>query len=100
MQKDPDGPWLRFDQPLAPFVRHIHGAGLVAKSKQSMLETRQERKERRTTNKVKILFAVDHFMSRLEVSPLEDMTNGALPTAIQDIITTTGWATCKIMIDP
>ena len=38
------------------------------KSKQSTLETRQERKERRTTTKMWILFAVDYFTSRLEVS--------------------------------
>ena len=57
----------------------VAGPFLVkTKSKQATLETRQERKERRTTTKMWILLAVDYFMSRLEVSPLEDMTTGAL----------------------
>ena len=47
-----------------------------------------------------ILLAVNYFTSRLEVSPLENMTTGALSSAIQDIITTTGWATRHISIDP
>ena len=47
-----------------------------------------------------ILLAVDYFTSGLEVSPLEDMTTGALSSAIKDIITTTGWATRRISIDP
>ena len=47
-----------------------------------------------------ILLAVNYFTSRLEFSPLENMTTGALSSAIQDIITTTGWATRPISIDP
>ena len=69
----------------------VAGPFLVkTKSKQSMLETRQERKEQRTTTKMWILLAVDYFTSRLAFSPLKDMTNGALSAAIQDIITTAG----------
>ena len=79
----------------------VAGPFLVkTKSKQSTLETRQERKERRTTTKMWILLAVDYFTSRLEVSALEDMTTGALSAAIQDIITTTRLATRHILIDP
>jgi hypothetical protein len=44
--------------------------------------------------------AVDYFISKLEVSLLEDMTTGALSAAIQDIISTNGWATRKVLIDP
>ena len=43
---------------------------------------------------------MDYFTSKLEVSPLEDMTTVALSAAIQDIITTNGWGTRKISIDP
>ena len=79
----------------------VAGPFLVkTKSKQSMLETRQERKDQRTTTKMWILLAVDYFTSRLEVSPLQDMTTGAFSAAIQDIITTTGWATRNIWITP
>ena len=46
------------------------------------------------------LLCVDYFTSKLEVSPLEDITKGALSAAIQDIITVNGWATRKISIDP
>ena len=83
LQFDVAGPWL-----------------VKTKSKQATLETRQERKEKRTTTKMWILLAVDYFTSKLEVSPLEDMTTGSLSAAIQDIITTNGWATRKISIDP
>ena len=44
--------------------------------------------------------AVDYFISKLEVSPLKHMTTGALSAAIQDIISTNGWASHKISIDP
>ena len=47
-----------------------------------------------------ILLAVNYFTSRLEVRPLENMTTGPLSSAIQDIITTIGWATRHISIDP
>ena len=47
-----------------------------------------------------LLLAIDYFNSRLEVLPLEDMTTGALSSAIQDIITFTGWSTRCISIDP
>ena len=47
-----------------------------------------------------ILFAVDYFTSKLEVSPLEDMTTASFSAAIQDIITTNGWATRRLSIDP
>ena len=73
LQFDVAGPWL-----------------VKTKSKQATLETRQERKEKRTTTKMWILLAVDYFTSKLEVSPLEDMTTGSLSAAIQDIITTNG----------
>ena len=43
---------------------------------------------------------MDYFISKLEISPLEDMTTRALSAAIQDIITTNGWGTRKISIDP
>ena len=43
---------------------------------------------------------MDYFTSKLEVSSLEDMTTGSLSAAIQDIITTNGWATRKLSIDP
>ena len=44
--------------------------------------------------------AVDYITSKLEVSPLKDMTTGALSPAIQDIISTNKWATRKVLIDP
>ena len=65
--------------------------------KKATLETRQTR---RPTTKMWILLAVDYFTSKLEVSPLEDMTTGSLSAAIQDIITANGWATRNLSIDP
>ena len=47
-----------------------------------------------------LLLAIDYFTSRLDVSPLEDMSTGALSSAIQDIITSTGYSTKQISIDP
>ena len=47
-----------------------------------------------------LLLAIDYFTSRLDVSPLEDMSTGALSSAIQDIITSTGYSTKRISIDP
>ena len=47
-----------------------------------------------------LLLAIDHFTSRLDVSPLEDMTTGALSSAIQDVITSTGYSKRRISIDP
>ena len=47
-----------------------------------------------------VFLAIDYFTLRLEVSPLEDMTTGALSSAIQDIITSTGWDTHRISIYP
>ena len=73
---------------------------VFTKSKQATMQTREERKVKRTTTKTWLLLAVDYFTSRLEVSPLEDMTTGALSSAIQDILTSTGWSTRKISIDP
>jgi len=76
----------------------VAGPWLVkTKSKQATLETRQTR---RPTTKMWILLAVDYFTSKLEVSPLEDMTTGSLSAAIQDIITANGWATRNLSIDP
>ena len=83
LQFDMAGPWL-----------------VKTKSKQASMETRQERKEKRTTPKMWCLLCVDYFISKLDVSPLEDMTTGALSEAIQDIITVNGWATRKVSIDP
>ena len=68
LQFDVAGPWL-----------------VKTKSKQATLQTRQERKEKRSTTKMWILLAVDYFTSKLEVSPLEDMTTGSISAAIQDI---------------
>ena len=83
LQFDVAGPWL-----------------VKTKSKQASMETRQERKERRTTTKMWCLLCVDYFTNKLEVSPLEDMSTGALFAAIQDIITVNQWATRKVFIDP
>ena len=47
-----------------------------------------------------LLLAIDYFTSRLDVSPLEDITTGALSSAIQDVITSTGYSTRRISIDP
>ena len=47
-----------------------------------------------------LLLAIDYYTSRLDVSPLEDMSTGALYSAIQDIITSTGYSTKRISIDP
>ena len=47
-----------------------------------------------------LLLAIDYFTSRLDVSPLEDMSTGALSSAVQDIITSTGYSTKRISIDP
>ena len=43
---------------------------------------------------------MDYFTSKLEVSPLEDMTTGSIYAAIQDIIIANGWATRRLSIDP
>ena len=83
LQFDVAGPWL-----------------VKTKSKQASMETKQERKEKRFTTKMWCLLCVDYFTSKLEVSPLEDMTTGSLSAAIQDIITVNGWATRKVLIDP
>ena len=80
IQFDVAGPWV-----------------VKTKSKQATLDTRQTR---RPTTKMWILLAVDYFTSKLEVSPLEDMTTGSLSAAIQDIITANGWATKNLSIDP
>ena len=66
---------------------------VFTKSKQATTETRQEKKVKRITTKMWLLLAIDYFTSRLEVSPLEDMTTGALSSAIQDILTSTRWST-------
>ena len=47
-----------------------------------------------------LLLAIDYFTSRLDVSPLEDMTTGALSSTIQDIITSIGYSARRISIDP
>ena len=83
LQFDIAGPWL-----------------VKTKSKQATLLTRQEKKEKRSTTKMWILLAVDYFTSKLEVSPLEDMTTGSISSAIQDIIIANGWATRRLSIDP
>ena len=73
---------------------------IFTKSKQSTQETRQERRVKITTSKKWLLLAIDYFTSRLDVSPLEDMSTGALSSAIQDVITSTGYSTRRISIDP
>ena len=79
----------------------VAGPFLVfTKSKQSTQETTQERRVKRTTSKMWLLLAIDYFTSRLDMSPLEDMTTGALSSAIQDVITSTGYSTRRISIDP
>ena len=83
LQIDVAGPWTIF-----------------TKSKQSILETREERRTNRTTTKIWLLLAIDYFTSRLDVSPLENMTTGSLSSAIQDIISSTGYSTKRISIDP
>ena len=83
LQFDIAGPWL-----------------VKTKSKQATLLTRQDKKEKRSTTKMWILLAVDYFTSKLEVSPLEDMTTGSISAAIQDIIIANGWATRRLSIDP
>ena len=83
LQFDVAGPWL-----------------VKTKSKQATLQTRQEKKEKRSTTKLWTLLAVDYFTSKLEVSPLEDMTTGSISAAIQDIIIANGWATRRLSIDP
>ena len=83
LQIDVAGPWTIF-----------------TKSKQSILETREEKRTNRTTTKIWLLLAIDYFTSRLDVSPLENMTTGSLSSAIQDIISSTGYSTKRISIDP
>ena len=79
----------------------VAGPFLVkTKSIQSTKPSIQERKVERTTTKMWVLHAIDDFTSRLELSPLEDMTTGYLSSAIQDIITSTGWSTRRISINP
>ena len=79
----------------------VAGPFLVfTKSKQSTQETRQEKRVKRTTTKMWLLLAIDYLTSRLDVSPLEDMTTGALSTANQDVITFTEYSTRRISIDP
>ena len=69
LQFDVAGPWL-----------------VKTKSKQATLETRQQRKEKRTRTRMWIFLAVDYFTSKLEASPLEDMTTGALSADLEKSI--------------
>ena len=70
---------------------------LYTTSKQWQGETRGVRQ---ANIKMWILLAIDYFTSRLEVSPLEDLTTASCSAAINKIISTTGWHTRKISIDP
>ena len=79
LQIDVAGPWTIF-----------------TKSKQSILETREEKRTKRTTTKIWLLLAIDYFTSRLDVSPLENMTTGSLLSAIQEFISSTGYSTKRI----
>ena len=60
----------------------------------------QLRGNRRTKTKMWLLLCIDYFTSRLEVSALEDLTTGSVSTAIQEVISSTGWNTRQISIDP
>ena len=47
-----------------------------------------------------VALCIDYFTSRLEVSALEDLTTGSVSSAIQKVISSTGWNTRRISIDP
>ena len=47
-----------------------------------------------------LLLCIDYFTGRLEVSALEDLTTGSVSSAIQEVISSTGWNTRRISIDP
>ena len=47
-----------------------------------------------------LLLCIDYFTGRLEVSALEDLTTGSVSAAIQEVISSTGWNTRRILIDP
>ena len=78
----------------------VAGPFLVKTKSKQAIQTRQEKREKRSTTKMWILLAVDYFTSKLEVSPLEDMTTGSISAAIQDIIIANGWATRRLSLDP
>ena len=46
-----------------------------------------------------LLLAIVYFTSRLDMSPVENMSTGALSSAIQDIIISTGYSTKRISFD-
>ena len=47
-----------------------------------------------------LLLCIDYFISRLDVSALEDLTTGSVSAAIQEVISSTGWNTRQTLIDP
>ena len=47
-----------------------------------------------------ILLRTNYFTSRLEVSSLENLSTSSVSSAIQEIISSTGWNTKIISIDP
>ena len=80
LQLDIAGPWTAF-----------------TKSKQY---AGQLRGVNRTKTKIWLLLAIDCYASRLKCAALEDLTSGSVSAAIQEIVSSTGWNTKKISIDP
>ena len=78
----------------------VAGPFMVKTKSKQAIQTRQEKREKRSTTKMWILLAIDYFTSKLEVSPLEDMTTGSISAAIQDIIIANGWSTRRLSLDP
>ena len=78
----------------------VAGPFMVKTKSKQAIQTRQEKREKRSTTKMWILLAIDYFTSKPEVSPLEDMTTGSISAAIQDIIIANGWSTRRLSLDP
>ena len=62
--------------------------------------TRNIRGPKRTQVKLWILVCLDYFTSRVETAILEDMSTGSVTSALHEILSTQGWHTKRISIDP
>ena len=79
----------------------LQARGQCSQSQNSPSGKQEKKKELKgQQQKIWLILAIDYFTSRLDVSPLENMSTGTLPSAIQDIITSTGYSTKRISIDP
>ena len=62
--------------------------------------TRNTRGPKRTQVKLWILVCLDYFTSRVETAILEDMSTESVTSALHEILSTQGWRTKRISLDP